>query len=193
MRRFFSPKGMAGAAAGLCFFVFLLLFLSVYLLGQRPDEPQKSDCIIICGARAGNGIPSEALAGRLDRALALYQQGYGKAFILCGAVDQGETISEAAAMRDYLLARGIPAGVVFMDELSRNTRQNLEQAKIIMARQGFASAVVCTSDFHGHRALALAHDLGIQATLAKARNSWNGKIFAIAREAASWIKYYLKL
>lgn len=159
------------------------------------DQPQKSDVIIVLGARVKpDGSLSNSLQYRLETAMQLYEEGYASRFIVCGAQGADEPVTEAEAMRDYLLAQGVPQESIFSDDQSVNTRQNLENARAIMQENGMSSAIVVTNAYHVARAKALCRDVGIDALGAAAKMPrgfyipWKMRV----REALSWINYLLR-
>ena len=128
----------------------------VYQEAHAGDELQKSDVIIVLGARVRpDGTLSNSLEYRMQTALAAYEAGYADRFIVCGAQGGDEPCTEASAMKAYLTARGVPEASVFTDDQSFNTRQNIDHAKAIMDEQGFSTAIVVTNAYHVARAKAL--------------------------------------
>ncbi|MGE5589675.1 MAG: YdcF family protein [Bacillota bacterium] len=116
----------------------------------------------VVGAQARQ--PSPALAERLGPAAALYQQGRVHHIILTGAVDSGGTISEAEAGARYLQRRfGLSRDALALDETSTSTASNLGNALAIMEKRGWQTAVVITHGYHLHRAMLIAHDVGLPA------------------------------
>ena len=157
--------------------------------------PVNADCVIVLGARVWpEGQPSNALRYRCESALAAWQEGRVSAMILCGGQGGNEPMTEAACMRSWMMDHGVPEDALYLDEESRNTVQNLQNAKAIMDAQGFATAAVCTSDYHLRRAMWIARDAGIDAcglpsASPRKVGSWvSGRL----REAASWILYWAR-
>lgn len=166
----------------------------VYWEAHAGDELRESDVIIVLGARVKpDGTISSSLQYRLEAALRVYEEGYAGAFIVCGAQGSDEPCTEAQAMREYLLEKGVPEDCVFLDDQSYNTRQNIENARRIMDEQGFETALVVTNAYHVARARALCRDLGIDARGVAAQMPrgffipWKMRV----REALSWINYLL--
>ncbi|MGB8454164.1 MAG: YdcF family protein [Anaerocolumna sp.] len=73
---------------------------------------------------------------------------------------QGEDISEAKAMEEYLISKGINAQRILKEDQSTNTHQNLLFSKTLMEK-GNPSTVIVTSRFHVFRAMGIAGKLGI--------------------------------
>ena len=159
------------------------------------DPLQKSDVIIVLGARVKpDGSLSNSLEYRLQTALQVYEQGYASSFIVCGAQGSDEPTTEAEAMRNYLVAQGVPQESIFMDDQSINTRENLQNAYAIMQENGMSSAIVVTNAYHVARAKSLCREIGIDALGAAAQMPrgffipWKMRV----RESISWIIYLLR-
>lgn len=167
----------------------------VYQEKRAGDPLRPSDVIIVLGARVRpDGTLSNSLEYRLETALQAYEQGMADYLIVCGAQGKDEPCTEARAMKDYLVEKGVPESCVYLDEESFNTRQNIENARAIMQEQGFESAIVVTNAYHVARAKALCADLGIEALGAAAKMPrgffipWKMRV----REALSWINYLVR-
>ena len=159
---------------------------------ERPVSP--SDCIIVLGARVRpDGTLSDSLRYRCEAALAAWREGLAPAFIVCGAQGRDEPRPEADAMRDWLMAQGVPEEAIVVEGDSFNTEQNLENARALMEERGWKSAVVVTSDYHLQRSLWLARDAGIEAggIAAESPHPFGIWLKNRAREACSWIVYAL--
>ena len=73
-----------------------------------------------------------------------------------------EPVAEGEAMADYLLAQGIPADRVMIENRSRNTEQNLRYSAALLAERGVKGPIAAvTNNFHAFRAAMLMRRLGI--------------------------------
>ena len=111
-------------------FVALLLYSWVYRLLPRRRQ---YDYIIIHGAGLDGPRPTPLLAGRIDKALELWkkQHQHGK-FVVSGGQGTDEIVSEAQAMRDYLLEKGVPGDAILMEDKSTTTWENLRYSLAII-------------------------------------------------------------
>jgi hypothetical protein len=172
-------------------FTFVALLFYSWLYRILPRHRQY-DYIIIHGAGLDGPRPTPLLAGRIDKALELWnkQHQHGK-FVASGGQGADEIVSEAQAMRDYLLEKGAPADAILMEDKSTTTWENLKYSLGVIhddraasvnavlsvgstdgttadddaattAAGDFTTAVV-TSDFHVFRCAEYAHNLGIKA------------------------------
>lgn len=131
-------------------------------------QPQPADVLIVPGARLWGDQPSGMLKLRLDKAVELFSEGYAEQIIVSGARGPDEIDSEAAVMRNYLLSRGLTEDVVYIEDKSYNTIENLTGSQQIMQMHGWHSAVIVTNPFHVYRCLLITRQIGMTATAAPA-------------------------
>lgn len=123
-------------------FMALLFYSWVYRLLPRRRQ---YDYIIIHGAGLDGPRPTPLLAGRIDKALELWkkQHQHGK-FVVSGGQGADEIVSEAQAMRDYLLEKGVSADAILMEDKSTTTWENLRYSLAII-NADWATGVDATS------------------------------------------------
>ena len=111
-------------------FMALLFYSWVYRLLPRRRQ---YNYIIIHGAGLDGPRPTPLLAGRIDKALELWkkQHQHGK-FVVSGGQGADEVVSEAQAMRDYLLEKGVPGDAILMEDKSTTTWENLRYSLAII-------------------------------------------------------------
>jgi uncharacterized SAM-binding protein YcdF (DUF218 family) len=111
------------------------------------------------------------LRARLDHALDLYRRGQVRQIILTGGVGTGDTTSEAAAGKQYLIDHGMTADALLLEEQGTNTWESLRNA-VPLARANRIGAVLLVSDpFHMLRSIKMARDLGLIAYGSPTRSS----------------------
>lgn len=172
-----------------------ILFTLVVINSSRLDAPIPADTMVVLGAHIReDGTPTPMLERRLNRAAELYHAAYAPSIIVCGAQGDDEPMTEAIAMQNYLITQGIPADAIHLEDASYNTMESLENAKAIMEGQGYASAIIVSSDYHLWRALSMCAHIGLPATSgAGAQNALTLRqaILNCLQETASWVKYVL--
>ena len=160
----------------------------VYYMETHLPQEIPGDAIIVLGAQVKeDGTPSVALQRRLTAALESYEEA-PRTLIVCGAQGANEPRAEGDVMRDWLLERGVREEDVVAEMASFNTRENLLNAKAIMQERGLSQALVVTSDYHVARALALCHQVGVEATGKGSPSKPEYFIKNHFREGLSWIK-----
>ncbi|MDR3072258.1 MAG: YdcF family protein [Clostridiales Family XIII bacterium] len=143
--------------------IAILLYSIVY---ARLPKPKDCDFILVLGAGLVDGTTvTPLLAKRLDRAIRLYEtNGKNADFIVSGGKGADEKVSEAYAMRQYLLEQNIPEEKIIMEECSKNTLENLRFSKHIMEeRNANYQALIVTSNYHVLRTVILAKNIAMNA------------------------------
>jgi len=139
-------------AAGVVFFAVLELQVISW---ARTDYETPVTAIIVLGAGVNGTEPSLSLRTRLDAALAYAQDKPGIPIIVSGSQGQGEDISEASCMADWLIGRGVDPDRIWLEEQADNTKENIHYSLAMLEEQGFdttASIAVVSSDYHLCRA-----------------------------------------
>ncbi|MFZ5477649.1 MAG: YdcF family protein, partial [Myxococcota bacterium] len=106
------------------------------------------------------GEPSPSLRARAEGAAALWALGRAP-LVVCTGAHHLRPPGEAVVAREILLARGVPAEVVLIEEISRNTKGNLRCARGVLP-PGARRIYVVTEPFHMGRALAIARAEGFE-------------------------------
>ena len=151
------------------------------------------DAIIVLGAQVKpDRTLSVQLTWRMDAAVEAYEK-KNVPIVVCGAQGPDEPCTEAEAMRDYLLKKGIPKDDILTDPRSFNTNENLENAQeLLKGYQVIKRVLIVTSDYHVPRSMAIAQDLGFEAEGYGAKCLPERWIKNHAREALAWCKYWAK-
>ncbi len=145
------------------------------------DELPCLDVAIVLGAQCEGGWPKPALADRLAGALAAWQLGRVRRFIVSGD-DGARRQDEVTPMRRWLLRHGVPAGAIIDDRGCYRTIDSIDHA----AAMGVTNALICTQRNHLPRALFLAADRGIHAVgLVANRRMYSNARYDRLYEAAS--------
>lgn len=183
----FSKK-LRRTLLSLVLFVFFVIELPIIIIGYN-TTPKPSDTIIVLGAKLIGNEPSTMLRLRLDETLRLYVNGYAPTIIVSGGQGADEDYTEAKVMHDYLVAHGIPAQAILLEEKSSNTYQNLMNSQRIMKEHGLNQAIIISNASHIRRSLVLAQNLGINASGSSAPMANNYLLTAkqYAREGAAMI------
>ena len=114
--------------------------------GQRLEQPG-----IHARVAAALAPLRERLAGK--RVL-IFTGGYG---------GTGARFSESQVARRYALKHGVPDDAILIETASRNTVQNLVEAKRLMDQRGLHRVIIVSDPLHMARALRISRDLGIRS------------------------------
>ena len=72
-------------------------------------------------------------------------------------------MSEAEAMYNWLVDKGIDKNRLYMEDKSTNTRENLLFSKELIEKEGLSPIItIVTHDFHQYRATLIAKSIGIE-------------------------------
>ena len=140
----------------------MIAFLAIY--GSISTTDFTEDVVFVLGAGLNDDEISPTLEARLDQTLLYFESNPDAMFVVCGGYGEDQTISEARAMADFLIAGGIPYEQIILEDLSTNTYENFSFALELLDEDfpdGFSSVVI-TNNFHIYRAGYLARHLGLE-------------------------------
>lgn len=145
----------------ICISFFVLVEGCIIVNGLGVNVPKNSDYLIVLGARVRGETLSLSLKARLDVACEYLKENPETKAVLSGGQGEGEDISEAEAMRRYLVEQGIDEERLYLENQSRDTTENLKYSfEIIDGEKEDASVIVVTNRFHVLRSKMIAKDLG---------------------------------
>ncbi|WP_240624887.1 YdcF family protein [Staphylococcus debuckii] len=162
-----------GILLWLCWITASALFALVHYLSWSSaysmiDYPKPTDLIIVLGAGLYREKVTQMLAWRLDRTVALYlAQDHPTYIVVSGGKGEGNQVSEAEAMKTYLIEQHVPASHIIMEAASHSTYENLYNTKQILADQLSLrprNVTIVSSQFHVLRALRLSQVLKLKAS-----------------------------
>lgn len=182
---------------GISLSIFLYLIftaVSIWSYGNA-DEKVQSEVAIVLGAATSNGKVSPVYQERINHGIWLYENGYVKYLIFTGGFGEGNAESDAFAAKQYAVSQGVPEEIIFIEEKSTITEENLEQSKLIMDENSFKTAIIVSDPLHMKRAMLMAKDYGITAypspTPATRYQTLKTKLPFLAREEFFYVGYRL--
>ena len=150
--------------------LWLLALGAVIAWGSR-DRAKASDAIVVLGAAQYWGKPSPVLKARLDHAVGLWRRGLAPRVVLTGGVGVGDTTSEAAVSRKYVLGEGIPDSAILLETTGRTTRESLKSVATLLRSGGRRSVILVSDPFHMLRLDILARRFGLVPYTSPTRTS----------------------
>jgi len=166
-------SGIGLFAAMMIFYVLFWFYnyLTMLVIYQFNHPRYKQDYLIVLGAGLLNGSEVSPLLGqRIDRALKFYhkqlaKKGWAPVIIFSGGQGGDETVPEGVAMRDYALAKGLPADHAVAEDRSKTTYENMVFSKQIILDRGAVKPRVTfvTNGYHTFRAGMIARKAGLKA------------------------------
>lgn len=148
-----------------------LLSMAAVLLAARRDRAASADAIVVLGAAQYSGQPSPVLRARLDHAAALHRRGLAPLIVVTGGIGVGDTLSEAAVARRYLLAGGVPEAAVEAEATGRSSEASLRAAADVVKARGGSRIILVSDGFHMLRLSVLARRLDLEPLGSPAPNS----------------------
>jgi uncharacterized SAM-binding protein YcdF (DUF218 family) len=204
MQRSYVARGLRGFVRGLMLAIvsavamLALICLLIVLEGQRDDLQNlgvgRAGAAIVLGAAQWSGGRLPLLRARLDHALDLYRRGQVRLIVLTGGVGAGDAISEAAAGKQYLLGRGLPAEALLTEDHSTTTWENLRNSVALIQSNQIGAVVLVSDRFHMLRSLKMTRDLGLIAYGSPTRispisgNRWQQARYVVS-EAWAYLVY----
>ena len=160
-----SPAAARGVsiALGVLMAAALIVVIGVesrIIAGSLAAPEPNADYVVVLGARVKDSGPSRLLNERIAKAAEYLRDNENTVAILCGAQGSDEPMTEAQAMYRALVARGIDANRLLIEDQSTNTTENLKNAAAMMTSKD-ASVVVTTTGYHMYRALQAARAQGL--------------------------------
>ena len=166
--------------------------LEIPIIRGAVSEPDSNaDYVIVPGAKVNGTNPSRVLRQRLDKAIEYAEQNSDSEIIVTGGKGTDEDISEAEAMKNYLVKKGISDDRIITENKAADTGENLEYSKDIIGDTD-KSIVIVTSDFHMYRAVKIAEQAGFARISGLPARTDAGLVpNYYVREAFGVIKYFV--
>jgi uncharacterized SAM-binding protein YcdF (DUF218 family) len=164
--------------------VWALALGAVIAWGSR-DRAKASDAIVVLGAAQYWGKPSPVLRARLDHAVGLWRRGMAPRIVLTGGVGVGDTTSEAAVGRKYVIGEGIPDSAILLETTGRTTRESLRSVARMLQSRDRRSVILVSDPFHMLRLDILARRFGLVPYTSPTRTS------PISANTGETWRYYL--
>ncbi|MDF2944711.1 MAG: hypothetical protein K0S01_3569 [Herbinix sp.] len=142
---------------GVAVFAFIEGTLIYY---TRQKAEQGMDYVLILGAQVRGTRITKSLKKRLDTANTYLNSNPKSIAIVSGGKGNGEMISEAEAMKQYLIIKGIASSRIIKEDKSTNTYENILYSKHFLKEN--SSTVIVTNGFHIFRAIGIAKKQGLK-------------------------------
>ena len=184
IRRLLGTATVCGAVLMLC--------AGLIVADGLTDDIRHSDVAVVLGSRVNpDGRPSPRLAARLGRALELYEGGWAPRIIVSGGTGV-EGVPEGTAMMRWLVARGVPASAVIIDNQGVDTKATARNTAALMAAHDFDSAIVVSQYFHISRTRLAFHKAGLPDVGSAHPDYFEWRdLYSIAREIPGYASYLI--
>lgn len=174
----------------LCYF-YCLTFSTLYcnIMAARHKPHLDKDFIIILGSKIkDDGTLTPLVKARVDKAIAFAKQqkeekGKNIIFIPSGGQGKDEIISEAEAMKNYLIKNNIKPEDIILENESTNTLQNMKYSKQKIDEINKNGKIIfSTTNYHVFRSGVIANKEGIDCEGIGSKTKWYFYTNAIIRE-----------
>jgi len=162
-----TSKGLLKAlkcmvVGAICFETLLVGYVA--LCGETDTATCKEDALIVLGAGVRGDRVTLPLKLRLDRALEYHEKNPSALIIVSGGQGVGETVTEAYAMKKYLVEKGVPEELIIEEDKATSTSENMKYSKRILdgIYGGDVSICFVTNNFHVYRSSRLAKMAGFE-------------------------------
>ena len=182
--------------------IAVILFLSIIFLVSvaigiwnygKEDEKAPSDVAIVLGASIWEDGVSPVYRERINHAITLYEDGFVDYIILTGGFGEGSYKSDSQVAKEYALSQSVPEEIIFIEEKSSITEENLEFSKEVMIENDLGTAIIVSDPLHMKRAMLMAEDYNINAlsspTTTSMYKSLKTKIPFLLRETFFYVGY----
>jgi uncharacterized SAM-binding protein YcdF (DUF218 family) len=180
-----------------CYAVAIGIFLVCGFLMLRASsagEKADADALIVLGAAVHGDKVTWVLENRLNTASDYLEAHPDAICVVSGGQGPGETVTEASAMKKYLVERGIAAGRVYTEEQAKNTMENFALSKPIIDEAVGKDARIAfvTTNFHVYRAGQVAKEQGLDVVGIPAQDVWYLRLNNFLRECVGISVYALR-
>lgn len=172
----------------------LFSFVEFFIVSAaHTEERGETKYLIVLGAAVHGDEMSLSLLRRIEGAYDFLEKHPETTVIVSGGRGAGENISEAQAMRDWLVnEKNFPEERIIMEDKSTSTAENLGNSFAIIRERGDepgGNTAVCSGGYHLFRAKSMARMLGEELTAVKARrglpvstlNSYIREVFGVVK------------
>jgi uncharacterized SAM-binding protein YcdF (DUF218 family) len=157
-QRRWSRLALWAVIAGVLFWIGTAVAVVVW--GVR-DGARPADAIVVLGAAQYAGRPSPVLRARLDHAIALYKRGLAPQLVLTGGTGVGDTTSEAAVGRRYVMRRDVPDSAILTENVGRTTVESIAAVAAMLQQRQKTRVILVSDPFHMLRLRVLAAQFGL--------------------------------
>lgn len=176
---------------GLAFILGMTGFLMYQ--GSVDEVTYEEDALIVLGAAVQGDRVSSILAARLNEAADYAAENEEAVIIVSGGQGPQENLTEAAAMENYLMAKGLPQERIIKEEQATSTYENFKFSKEILDSK-FGEEYTCayvTNEFHCYRAGKIAEQAGLSANGVSVKTEWWKLPVNYMRESLAVVKFWI--
>ncbi len=171
------------------FYTLIVATLYCNIKAAKHIPKYDKDFIIILGSKINNdGSLTPLLKGRVDKAIEFGDSQYAKTkkkiiYIPSGGKGHDEIISEAEAIKKYLISKGISKKDIIIEDKSTSTIENMKFSKNKIDNiKKDAKVSFSTTNYHVFRSGVIASNIGIDCEGIGSKTKWYFYTNALIRE-----------
>ena len=170
----------------------ILSFAAVEMKASKGNTTEAPDVLLILGCRVKGDTPEETLKMRIDAAAEYLKKNKNVIAIACGGiVHDDQTKSEAQAISEGLVAKGVEIERIILEDKSTTTQENFRNAMEIIDKlsDNKLRVAMLSSEFHLLRAGLLAKKCGLEVTTLPAPSPKKLRLKNYAREFVCFAEF----
>ncbi len=180
-----------------CYAIAIGIFLVCgFLMTRAASEGERveADAVIVLGAAVHGDKVTWVLENRLNTAMEYMEEHPAAICVVSGGQGAGETVTEASAMKKYMVERGMDESRIYTEEKAKNTKENFAYSKQIIDEVVGNNARIAfvTTNFHVYRAGQVAREQGVNVVGIAADDVWYLRLNNFLRECVGICVYALR-
>ena len=179
------------------FTIGLVIFIgieSIIIYNGHHHDTEKPDYLVVLGAGLRGRSISASLLYRLETALDFHDMYPDLKIVVSGGQGEGEDMTEALAMKNFLVDNGVDPSLIIMEDKSTNTYENFLYTKNVLeeeTRKEDFTITIISNNFHMYRAKFLAKEVGFNTYGYPAPSHKASALVFYVREFFGIIKAYI--
>jgi len=172
-------------------YLYCIILATLYcnIIAAKHNPKYDKDYVIILGSKIKNdGSLTPLLKSRVDRALYFGEEQKEKTkkeviYVPSGAKGIDEVISEASAIKNYLIKKGVDSNHILIEDKSTSTIENMRFSKDMIDKiNKNAKIAFSTTNYHVFRSGVIANKEGIDCEGMGSKTKWYFYTNALIRE-----------
>lgn len=184
--------GIAALAVYAAFFIGFAISTAVLVRAGNAAPAPDADAVIVLGGGIRGERVSMTLARRLSAAKKYHDENPDSLIVVSGGQGEGENVTEAEAMKKYLLSHGVAEESIVMEDRATSTVENFRFSMSLIREitgKSDPRIVYVTTRFHVYRAGLVAASQGINAEGLGSAGVWYIALNDYMREFAALVNY----
>lgn len=173
--------------------IFIIVEGIIIYNGNHFDK-EKPDYLVVLGAGLRGKSISTSLLYRLESALEFNKVYPDVKIVVSGGQGSGEDISEASAMKNFLVRNGVDERLIITEDKSTSTYENFLFTKNLLEKQSKSNNIritIISNNFHMYRAKFLAKEVGFKTLGYPAPSHKSSELVFYVREFFGVIKAWV--